>query len=122
MGYSVAANALVIVHFAFVCFVVLGGLLVLKWRWLALLHIPCVIWGALIEFQGWLCPLTPLEQRLRAAGNQAGYPGGFIEHYIVSLLYPTYLNRDIQILLGSLVVVINIAVYVYLLAKRSKGN
>ena len=118
MIFGVAANVLVVIHLAFVCFVVVGGLLVLKWRWIVFLHIPSAIWGALIEFKGWVCPLTPWEQWLRTAGNQAGYSGGFVEHYIVSLLYPEHFNRDIQLILGSLVVVINLAVYGWLLARR----
>jgi hypothetical protein len=120
VSYIFAANTLLIIHFAFVCFVVLGGLLVLKWRWLAFIHIPSAIWGALIEFQGWICPLTPLEQRLRVAGNQSGYSGGFIEHYLVSLLYPDYLDRQVQIILGSLVVITNVAIYAWLWTKRTR--
>lgn len=122
MDYIVAANVIVVIHFAFVCFVVVGGLFVFMWRRIAYFHIPCVIWAALIEFQGWLCPLTPLEQQLREAGGQSGYEESFIEHYIVSLLYPEYLDRDIQIVLGSLVVVINLAVYGWLLTGKRKRN
>ncbi len=120
MPYSLAADALLIVHLAFICFVVLGGLLVLRWRWLALLHLPSAVWGALIEFQGWICPLTPLEQRWRAAAGQAGYTGSFIEHYLVPVLYPDGLDRHTQLLFGALVVVINAAVYAWLLWRRRR--
>jgi hypothetical protein len=117
MLYSVAADLLVFIHLAFVAFVGLGGLLVLKWRWLGVLHLPAVIWGALIEFQGWLCPLTPWEQQLRLMAGQASYTGSFIQHYFQPLLYPSLLTRDIQLLLGSGVIVINIAIYGWLLLR-----
>ncbi len=122
MGYWLAANLIFVLHLGFVCFVVLGGLLVLKWRLVVVLHIPAVVWGALIEYQGWICPLTPLEQRLRHAAGQGGFTGGFIEHYLVPLLYPAQLNRDMQIFLGTLVIVINIAVYGWLLARLVRGR
>ncbi len=117
MHYWIAANLLVLFHFGFVCFVVLGGFLVLKWRWIVFLHIPAVIWGALIEYQGWLCPLTPLEQQLRLAGGQDGYSGGFIEHYLLPVLYPSTLNHEVQLVLGSAVIVINIIVYAWLVRR-----
>jgi len=119
MNYIVAANAIVIIHFTFVCFVVGGGLLVLRWRRIAAIHIPSVIWAALIEFQGWVCPLTPLEQRLRIAANRSGYSGGFIEHYITGLLYPGHLDRRTQWVLGTLVVVVNLIIYMHLAARKS---
>lgn len=111
MFYWIAANLLVVVHLGFVCFVVAGGLLVLKWRWVILVHIPAMLWGALIEFQGWICPLTPLEQQFWQLAGQAGYTGGFIENYLLPILYPAFLQRDIQIILGTVVLLINIAVY-----------
>ena len=111
MYYAIAADLLLVFHFVFVCFVVAGGLLVLKWRRLALLHLPAVCWGALVEFQGWLCPLTPWEQQLRLAAGQGSYHGSFIEHYLLPVLYPAALNTEIQMILGTLVILINIAVY-----------
>ncbi len=109
MGYWLAANLLLVLHLGFVCFVVLGGILVLRWRRVVVLHLPAVLWGALIEYQGWICPLTPLEQRLRHGAGQDGFTGGFIEHYLLPILYPAQLNREMQIYLGTLVIVINIA-------------
>ena len=120
MFYIIAANTIVFLHLGFICFVVLGGLLSLKWRPLLFLHIPAALWGALVEFQGWLCPLTPLEQQLRMAGNQAGYSDGFIEHYILALLYPASLDRAMQITLGSLVVAINLVVYGWLIWRSTR--
>ncbi len=111
MFYWIAANLLVVVHLGFICFVLIGGFLVLRWRWLVFLHIPAVVWGVLIEYRGWLCPLTPWEQQLRQAGGMAGYSGGFIEHYLLPILYPAYVSRDVQLILGTFVIVINLAIY-----------
>lgn len=106
------------VHFAFIAFVVVGGLFVLKWWWISLLHLPCVAYGAFIEFWGWTCPLTPLEQNLRIAAGQEGYSGGFIDHYLVSLIYPPGLTKGMQITLGVLVLLLNLGLYVWIM-KRS---
>jgi hypothetical protein len=122
MGYGLAANLILVLHLGFVCFVVLGGLLVAKWRRVVFLHIPAVLWGVLIEYQGWICPLTPLEQRLRQAAGQVGYSGGFIEHYLLPVLYPAQLDRDMQIFLGALVIIVNIAVYGGLLVRSVRGR
>ena len=111
MLYWLTANLLVVVHFGFVCFVVVGGLLVLKWRWMALLHIPAALWGILIEFFGWICPLTHLENQYWQLAGEAGYTGGFIGNYLLPILYPAILNSDIQMILGTFVLVINIAIY-----------
>ena len=111
MLYDLLATAIVLLHFSFVLFVVGGGLLLYKWPWLAWLHLPAVIWAALLEFNGWVCPLTPLEQQLRSAAGQAGYSGGFVDHYLLALLYPVGLDGNTQVILGSLVVVINVLVY-----------
>jgi hypothetical protein len=114
------ADAVLVLHLAFILFVVLGGLLVLRRPKLAWLHLPAVAWGALIEFAGWICPLTPLENRLRARGGEAGYSGGFIEHYLTALIYPGGLTRNFQLLLGALVIAINVAVYWKLWCARAR--
>lgn len=115
MFYTLAADAVVLLHLGFVLFVVAGGLLVFRWRRVALLHLPAVVWAVLLEFRGWLCPLTPLELSLRASGGQAGYSGGFVEYYILPVLYPAELDSTLQIALGIFVIVINVAVYGWLL-------
>ena len=120
MSYTIAVNALVVLHFAFVCFVLLGGLLVFRWRWVIWLHIPAAFWGALIEYQGWICPLTPLEQELRRLAGTEGYTGGFIENYLLALIYPSFIDWDWQIVLGTLVVVVNIIVYGSFIISRIK--
>jgi hypothetical protein len=109
--YRALADLVLVVHLAFVLLVVLGGLLVLRWPQVASVHIPAAIWGVLIEYTGWICPLTPLENSFRARGGEAGYGGGFIEHYIQPLLYPAGLTRGTQIALGSLVLILNLTGY-----------
>ena len=116
--YGLLADIVVGVHALFVAFVVLGGLLVLRWPRLAYLHIPAAIWGAAIEFAGWICPLTPLEKWLRRQAGSAGYSGSFIEHYILPILYPSALTREIQLILGFLVIAFNLIIYAYVFRRR----
>ncbi len=111
MFYRIMADGLVLFHLFYIGFVVLGGLLIYKWRWLVLIHLPAVAWSALVELQNWYCPLTPLEQQFRLAGGEAGYSGGFVEHYIFPLIYPAGLTREIQIMLGVFVIAINLLIY-----------
>ena len=118
MAYRILADLVVGVHVLFVVFVVAGGLLALRWPWVAAAHLPAAVWGALIEFRGWICPLTPLEKSLRASAGQAGYAGGFIEHYLLPALYPAGLTRGVQLVLGSLVLAVNVVVYGLLLWRR----
>jgi hypothetical protein len=94
-----------------VAFVVIGGVAVLRWPRLVWVHVPAVIWAVLIEYAGWICPLTPLENALRQGGGEAAYAGGFVEHYVVPVLYPTDLTRTLQLLLGSVVLSLNALVY-----------
>jgi hypothetical protein len=109
--YGALADALLVVHFGFVLFVVAGGLLVLRWPVLAWAHVPAALWGAAIEFAGFICPLTPLENAWRRAAGGQGYQGGFIEHYVTAALYPGGLTRPIQVALGLFVLAINAWVY-----------
>jgi hypothetical protein len=118
MWYRLLADAVLIVHLAFIAFVVLGGLLVPHWPRLAWLHLPAVVWGAWIELSGRICPLTPLEVDLRARGGGATYRGGFIEHYVTGLIYPEGLDRPHQIVLGAFVLVLNGGIYAWLLWRR----
>ena len=120
MIYRLLADLVLLVHLAFIVFVVLGGLLVIRRPRLAWLHLPAVLWGSYIEFFGRVCPLTPLENHFRRLGGQAGYSGGFIEHYMLPVLYPSGLTRTVQLGLGGLVVVINLWVYGYLLHRRRR--
>jgi len=111
MLYGLAAAAVVAFHFAFVVFVVLGGLLVWRWPKVAWMHLPCAVWGALVEVTGVICPLTPLEKWLRESAGLASFEGGFIAHHIVPVLYPAGLTRGVQLVLAVFVVALNVAVY-----------
>jgi hypothetical protein len=115
---ALLADLVVVIHFSFVLFVILGGLLVLRWPRLAYLHLPAATWGVLIEFAGWVCPLTPLEQSLRLKAGEQGYSGSFIEHYVLPLLYPSALTRTIQVALGIIVIAVNLGIYGYLIRSR----
>ena len=120
--YRFLADLVVGVHSLFVLFVVLGGLLVMRWPKAAYLHIPAAIWGAAIELAGWICPLTPLENWLRRRAGGVGYSGDFIEHYILPVLYPSALTRDIQLLLGFLVIALNLVIYAYVFRRARPGK
>ena len=122
MGPRTLADLVVLVHFGFILFVVLGDLFVLRWPKLVWLHLPGATWGILIEFFGWVCPLTPLENHWRALGGQAGYSGGFVQHYIVSVIYPEQLTRGAQIVLGTLVLAFNGIVYGRVLHRRKASG
>ena len=111
MSSRILADAVLLLHFAFIAFAVLGGLLVWRWPRLAWLHLPAAAWAAGIAFLGGICPLTPLENRLREAGGEAGYDGSFIEHHLEALIYPGWLTRDIQVGLGAIVLAVNLACY-----------
>jgi hypothetical protein len=122
MLYRLLADLTAVIHGAFVAYVVLGGLLVFRWPKSAWLHLPAALWGAIIELTGWTCPLTPLEIHFRRLGIDAGYHGGFIEHYLLPALYPEQLTRSIQMLLGVLVAVVNAGIYGWLLSSRRKNK
>jgi hypothetical protein len=120
MGYAVLADLVLLVHLAFVLFGALGGLLALRWRRAMWVHLPAVAWGAYIELSGGICPLTPLENRLRQAAGEGGYEGGFVEHYLVALLYPSALSRNTQFLLAALLVFVNLVIYTQVWRRRAR--
>ncbi|MEK1907265.1 MAG: DUF2784 domain-containing protein [Pseudomonas sp.] len=111
MIWRLAADAVVLVHLLFIVFVLFGGLLVLRWRWLALLHLPAAAWGVAVELLHLYCPLTPLENQLRQAAGEGGYSGGFVEHYLIPLIYPAGLTAQTQLWLGGVVLLVNLAIY-----------
>lgn len=115
MMARLAADAVVLVHLGFILFVLFGALLLLRWRWLALLHVPAVAWAATVELLQLYCPLTPLENQLRQAAGQVGYSDGFIEHYLIPLIYPAGLTAQSQLWLGVLVLLVNLPIYLWLL-------
>lgn len=113
MTYRVLTDFIVVIHLMFIIYALFGGLTVLWRKWLVGLHLPTVVWIVLIEFTGWICPLTPLENKYRLAAGMAGYSGSFIDHYLVPIIYPTGLTSDIQILLGAGAMAVNLAVYLF---------
>ena len=114
---TVLADLVILVHVAFIVFVLFGGLLAFRWRWMPWAHLPAVVWGVAVELFGWVCPLTPLENVLRRAGGAVGYSVSFVERYLVPLLYPAELTRELQLLLGGAVVAVNAVVY-FLVLRR----
>ena len=118
MIWSLLADALVIAHVAFTAFVIFGGFLAWRWRWLIWAHLPALAWGCWIEISHSICPLTPLENHLRRLGGEAGYAGGFLAHYLVRVLYPPGLTWHIQWELGALLLLINLLAYGVLLARK----
>jgi len=111
MIYRLLADIVVLIHVAFVIYVVFGGLLVLKRRWTVWLHLPAVFWAAFVEFSNSICPLTPLENMLRNLAADSVYQTGFIEHYILPVLYPAALSENTQVILGITVLIINTVIY-----------
>lgn len=118
MPNLVLANIVVAIHFLFILFVVFGGLLVFWKGWLAWVHLPVAVYGVLIEWVGWICPLTPLENHLRRQAGQDGYAGGFVEEYLLPFIYPEGFTRQVAIVLGALVLLVNVVVYGSWLLRR----
>lgn len=121
MLFKLAADLVVLIHLGFILFVLFGGFLALRWPRIVRLHAPALAWGVLVELLGWYCPLTPLEQTLRNAAGEGGYHGGFIEHYIVPLIYPIGLTRETQFVFAGIVLGVNMIAYIlYYRHKRQK--
>lgn len=121
MLWRLLANLVVLLHGLSILFIVFGGFLTWRWRWLAWVHVPFAVWGVLIEYYGWVCPLTPLENALRARAGLAGYSGGFIEHYLLPIIYPAGLTPRVQLVLGTLVLAVNLAAYAGFVYRGLKG-
>jgi hypothetical protein len=122
MGHAVLADAVLLLHGLFILFVVAGGALVWRWRRLAWLHLPAVAWATWISWAGGVCPLTPLENTLRGAAGQAGYEGGFVQHYLPGLIYPEGFTRELEIGVGVFVTLLNVGVYALLLLRRRRRS
>ncbi len=120
--YRLLADMVVLLHFAFVVFVILGGFWVARRRRVMPFHLAAAIWAALIEFSGWICPLTPLENQLRAKSGSDGYDSDFVAHYILPIVYPEGLTRETQIALGAVVIMINLGIYGWVLRYKSGRN
>lgn len=122
MFYEILADAVVVLHFAFILFVIFGALLALRWAWMPLLHVPAVIWGVYIEFFGVICPLTPLEKRMRILAGEQGYSGGFIENYLLPVIYPAGLDAGLQVVLGIMALLVNVTLYSYVIVRIRRGR
>ena len=125
MLYRFLADAVIVLHFAFIAFAVMGAAFLL-WRriprWFAIVHLGAAAWASYVMFSGRICPLTPLENHLRTLGGEAGYSGGFIERYVIAIIYPSGLTRNTQILLGVGVLVINVAIYAYVVLRKRSSS
>src|SRR5437773_2003968 len=122
MGYRLLADLVVIIHLAFLLFTVLGGFLVLRWRWFPWIHLPAAIWGGFVEVTGRVCPLTVLENWLRRIGGGSAYERDFIDRYVVPMVYPPGLTREIQLALGALLVMVNGAIYMIAWRCRTRAE
>jgi hypothetical protein len=120
--WGTLAVTVVAFHLAFIVFVVFGGLLLARWRRAPWIHLPAAVWGTVVELTGGVCPLTPLENRLREAAGSAAYPGSFIEHYLLDLVYPSGLTPKIQLGLGIAVVLVNVATYAWAWRRRGRAD
>ena len=118
MLYRLSADAVLLLHLTFIAFVLLGAALAARWRWVIFAHLPAAAWGFFVELSGHICPLTVVENLLRVKAGQSGYAGGFVEHYILPIIYPAGLSRDIQLVLAGVVVMVNVAIYGWLFIAR----
>lgn len=118
MLYRLAADAVLLLHLAFIVFALLGAAFAARRRWLVLVHLPAAAWGFFVELTGRICPLTYAENFLRIKAGQSGYTDSFIEHYLLAVIYPAGLTREVQFVLAGVVIVINVAIYAWLFYPR----
>ena len=122
MIYSFLADLVVLMHLAFIVYVLFGALLILKWPRTVWLHLPTFLWGLTVEFTGWICPLTSLEITLRLMAEVQNYSSSFVAHYLMPILYPVGLTREIQVILGGIVILINVILYTLVLKRSSTSS
>ncbi|MBP2667675.1 MAG: hypothetical protein H6Q76_2655 [Firmicutes bacterium] len=122
MFYRYSADAILFLHLAFIVFVVIGGLLAVWRRGVLFIHLPAALWGVFVELTGRVCPLTSLENTFRIKAGNAGYSKSFVEHYLLGIIYPEGLTREVQYFLGALVVVVNVAIYLWLFYRFRQEN
>ena len=122
MFYRLAAETVLLLHLAFIVFVIAGATGAARWSWLPLIHLPAAAWGVFVELTGRLCPLTTAENYLRLKAGEAGYSESFIEHYLLAIIYPAGLTREIQFALAAAVVVINAAIYAWLFYRHRSAR
>jgi hypothetical protein len=122
MTYRIAADLVLATHLIFIVFVVLGGLLALRYRWAIVVHLPAAIWGAFVEISGRICPLTTWENQLRQSAGDSGYANSFVEHYLLPVIYPAGLTRNTQFWIASVVIVINVVIYGWLIYRLKRSR
>jgi len=122
MLYRFAAEAVLLLHLAFILFVLFGAAFALRRRWFAVVHLPAAAWGFFVEITGRICPLTYVENFFRVEAGQSGYTQSFIEHYLLAIIYPAGLTRGVQFVLAAVVVVINVALYAWIFYPRRAPN
>ncbi len=120
--YLWLANLIIVIHFLFIVFVLFGGLLVLRWPKLIWLHLPAIVWGFLVELNGWLCPLTPWENQFRQLAGKLVYEGDFIGEYLIPLIYPVNLTREMQFMFAAIVVLLNAVIYFFIWRKTRRSS
>ena len=118
MYFRIAADGVLLLHLSFILFAIFGGALAARWRWIPLVHLPVAAWAFFVEMTGRICPLTYLENDLRVRAGDSGYAESFIEHYLLGVIYPAGLNREVQFVLAATVVVVNIAIYAWSASHR----
>ena len=122
MDYRFLADLTLVLHLCFILFALFGGLLCLFRTNMIWLHLPAVLWGIWVEWTGRTCPLTPLENHFRQMASGQGFSGGFIEHYLVPVIYPDHLNASLQWVLGAVVILINLVIYLFVLNRIRKSS
>ena len=120
MVYKILADSVVILHFAFIVFALLGGLLILWRNWFIFIHLPAALWSAIVEFNGWICPLTPLENQFLNLSGRSNYQGGFVDYYLLPIIYPAGLTRQDQVILGFLAILVNFCIYAFVYWRKRK--
>jgi hypothetical protein len=120
MTLRIAADGVLVLHFAFILFVIGGAGLAFRFPRIVWLHVPAACWGAWVEIAGRICPLTTLENALRVRAGQQGYMDSFVEHYLLPVIYPSGLTRTVQLELATMVIAVNVALYAWLLHRRRK--
>jgi hypothetical protein len=118
MLFRLTADAVLWIHLAFILFALAGALIAARWRWIPIVHLPVAAWGFFVELTGRICPLTYLENYLRIRAGQSGYAESFVEHYLIAIIYPAGLTREIQFVLAGVVIVVNLAIYGWLFIRR----
>ena len=118
MLFRLAADAVLSIHLAFILFALVGAVIAARWRWIPIVHLPVAAWGFFVELTGRICPLTNMENYLRIKAGQSGYTESFVEHYLIAIIYPAGLTREIQLVLAGVVIVVNLAIYGWLFIRK----